>query len=126
MIKYPEVQKKVQQEILTTIGQSRHVRMSDKSNLPYTEAVTQELLRMTCIAPMALPHWISGDIEVNGMRLTKGTMVFPNLHRITRNPQAFPNPNEFYPERFLDTDGKYVKNELNIPFGIGKYVSNRY
>ena len=100
--------------------------MDDKSNLPYTEAVIQELLRMTCIAPLALPHWISGDIEVNGVRLTKGTMVFPNLHRITRNPQAFPNPNEFYPERFLDTDGKYVKNELNIPFGIGKYVSNRY
>ena len=99
--------------------------MDDKSNLPYTEAVIQELLRMTCIAPLALPHWISGDIEVNGVRLTKGTMVFPNLHRITRNPQAFPNPNEFYPERFLDTDGKYVKNELNIPFGIGKYVGNR-
>ena len=121
MIKYPEVQKKVQKEILTTIGQSRHVRMNDKSNLPYTEAVTQELLRMTCIAPMALPHWISGDIELNGMRLTKGTMVFPNLHRITRNPQAFPNPNEFLPERFLDSNGRYVKNELNIPFGIGKY-----
>ena len=95
--------------------------MDDKSNLPYTEAVTQELLRMTCIAPMALPHWISGDIEVNGMRLTKGTMVFPNLHRITRNPQAFPNPNEFLPERFLDSNGRYVKNELNIPFGIGRY-----
>ena len=121
MIKYPEVQKKVQKEILTTIGQSRHVRMNDKSNLPYTEAVIQELLRMTCLAPLALPHWISADMEVNGVRLTKGTMVFPNLHRITRNPQAFPNPNEFHPDRFLDSNGKYVKNELNIPFGIGRY-----
>ena len=121
MIKYPEVQKKVQNEILTTIGQSRHVRMSDKSNLPYTEAVIQELLRMTCLAPLALPHWISADMELNGVRLTKRTMVFPNLHRITRNPQAFPNPNEFHPERFLDSNGRYVKNELNIPFGIGRY-----
>ena len=45
MSKYPKVQKKVQQEILATIGQSRPIRMDDKPNLPYTEAVTQEILR---------------------------------------------------------------------------------
>ena len=45
MIKYPEVQKKVQREISSTIGQSRPIRMDDKTKLPYTEAVTQELLR---------------------------------------------------------------------------------
>jgi len=120
MSKYPKVQKKVQQEILATIGQSRPIRMDDKPNLPYTEAVTQEILRLTCIAPLAVPHYTTGDIDVGKYCIPKGTVVMPNLHRITRNPIAFKDPNTFNPERFLDSSGKYVKNDFNIPFGIGK------
>merc|ERR1719468_636202 len=52
--------------------------------------------------------------------IPKGTLIFPNLHRITRNPDAFQEPNDFKPERFLDEHGKYVKNEHNVPFSVGK------
>ncbi len=75
---------------------------------------------MTCIAPLALPHYVQGDIEVDKFVIPKGTLVMPNLHRVTRNPVAFPNPNDFKPDRFLNSDGKYVKNDFNIAFGIGE------
>ena len=45
MIKYPHIQKKVQEEIQNHVGNSRMVNMDDKINLPYTEAVVQEVLR---------------------------------------------------------------------------------
>ena len=75
---------------------------------------------MTCIAPLAIPHYITGDINVDGIHLPKGTLMMPNLHRITRNPKVFPDPNSFKPERFLDSNGQFMKNEHNIPFSIGK------
>ena len=95
--------------------------LDDKPNLPFTEAVIQEVLRITCIAPLGLPHCSTTEIILeNGYIIPKGTMIFPNLHRITRNSQIFNDPNLFQPERFIDKDGKYAKNEHNIPFSIGK------
>ena len=76
--------------------------MEDKPNLPFTEAVIQEILRISCIAPMGLPHNSTADIRLeNGYIIPKDTMIFPNLHRITRNSQVFEDPNAFKPERFL-------------------------
>ena len=45
MIKYPEIQSKVQAEIHDKVGLSRPVTMEDKINLPFTEAVIHEILR---------------------------------------------------------------------------------
>ena len=97
--------------------------LEDKPNLPFTEAVIQEILRISCIAPLGVPHSSTADIRLeNGYIIPKETMIFPNLHRITRNSQVFEDPNAFKPERFLDENGKYAKIEQNIPFSIGRYL----
>ena len=76
---------------------------------------------MTCIAPLGLPHAAQVDVQVGSHVIPKNTMIFPNLHRITRNPEIFPDPDQFKPERFLNADGtKFVKNDHNIVFSIGK------
>ena len=70
-----------------------------------------------------MPHSSTADIRLeNGYIILKKTMIFPNLHRITRNSQVFEDPNAFKPERFLDENGKYAKIEQNIPFSIGRYL----
>nr|AKH03502.1 cytochrome P450 3036B1 [Paracyclopina nana] len=120
MIKYPDIQRKVQNEIFKYVGKSRPVNLDDKPNLPFTEAVIQEVLRITCIGPLGIPHCAQTDIKVGNLWIPQGTSIMPNLHRITRNPAAFPEPNNFKPERFLDSQGKYCKIESNIPFSIGK------
>ena len=45
-----------------------------------------------------------------------------NLEYIMHDPNHFSNPMEFNPARFLDADGKFVKNERMVPFGIGKIL----
>jgi len=121
MIKYPDIQRRVQNEIFTQVGDTRLVKLEDKPNLPFTEAVIQEILRISCIAPLGVPHSSTADIRLeNGYIIPKETMIFPNLHRITRNSHVFQDPNTFKPERFLDENGKYAKIEQNIPFSIGK------
>ena len=81
----------------------------------------QEILRVSCIAPLALPHFALRDISLlNGKwKIPAGTTVLPNLFHIVNNPEVFPDPEKFNPDRFLDGDGKYVKNDHNIVFSIG-------
>ena len=45
MVRYPQVQTKVQQELDRVVGQNRHPSVKDKPNLPYTEAVLMEIQR---------------------------------------------------------------------------------
>ena len=51
-------------------------------------------------------------------------MIYPVLRYIMRDPDHWENPEEFNPERFLETnkEGKttLVKEERLIPFGLGK------
>ena len=80
---------------------------------------------MSCIAPLALPHYAQKGISLlNGKwKIPAGTTVLPNLFHIVNNPKEFPNPDQFIPDRFLDLNGKYVKNDHNIVFSIGKQRS---
>ena len=92
-----------------------------RPNLPITESVIQEILRASCIAPLGVPHYCEQDVSINSgkIKLPKGTTVFANLFHIVNNPDEFPEPEKFNPDRFLDENGKYVKHDHNILFGIG-------
>ncbi|XP_072039543.1 cytochrome P450 2C11-like [Amphiura filiformis] len=45
MLKYPDVQKRVHEEIDSVVGRDRLPKLSDKTNLPYTVAVIEEIQR---------------------------------------------------------------------------------
>uniref|UniRef100_T1IK16 Cytochrome P450 n=1 Tax=Strigamia maritima TaxID=126957 RepID=T1IK16_STRMM len=119
LIKYPEVQKKVQMEIDDVIGRDRYPSMSDQKLMPYTESTLLETTRIVTIAPLAAPHSVTEDTMINGYFIPKNSTVFPNLWGIHMDPEVFPEPEKFKPERFITTDNKVKKTpELN-PFGLG-------
>nr|XP_020447514.1 cytochrome P450 2U1 isoform X2 [Monopterus albus] len=60
--------------------------------------------------------------EFRGYTIPKGTVVFPNLWSVHRDPTVWDNPDSFNPARFLDDEGKLLKKECFIPFGIGRRV----
>jgi cytochrome P450 len=51
MALYPDVQKKAQAEIDSVIGPGRLPRLADRERLPYTEALTKEVMRWQVVAP---------------------------------------------------------------------------
>jgi len=122
MIKNPEMQRRVQSEIDSVCGKDRLPSLNDRGSLHYTEAVIHEISRFTAIVCLSIPHWVTDDIKTSDGRyhLPANTMIFPNLYHVMNNPEVFPNPRQFNPDRFIDTNGKFVKHEHNIVFGLGK------
>ena len=56
MMRHPDVQAKVREEIYQAIGKDRQPSLADKQKMPYTEATILEIQRMGNIAPFGLPH----------------------------------------------------------------------
>uniref|UniRef100_F6WLL2 Uncharacterized XB5952314 n=1 Tax=Xenopus tropicalis TaxID=8364 RepID=F6WLL2_XENTR len=119
MMKYPEIQKNVQNEIEKVIGQSRP-QIEHRKSMPYTDAVIHEIQRFGNIIPMNLPHATAQDVTFRGYFLPKGTYVIPLLTSVLYDQSHFEKPNEFYPQHFLDSEGNFVKNEAFLPFSAGK------
>ncbi|TRY65943.1 hypothetical protein DNTS_012347 [Danionella cerebrum] len=97
---YPDVQEKVQQEIERVVGSDRVPSLTDKGRLLYTEATILEVLRMTVVVPLSIPHMASE----------------------TTDPTVWDNPDDFNPSRFLDEQGKLLRKDCFIPFGLGRRV----
>lgn len=56
LLLYPEVQKKIQNEIDTIVGKDRVPELEDLSNMPYTEATIWEVLRRSNVIALGNAH----------------------------------------------------------------------
>ncbi|XP_072015409.1 cytochrome P450 2J4-like [Amphiura filiformis] len=122
MLEYPDVQKRVQEEIDSVVGRDRLPKLSDKPNLPYTEAVIHEIQRFASIVFMSVPRFTTSEVKFRGYTIPKGTHIVSNLYSVTRDPSICDEPDVFKPERFLGEDGQVKKIPEQIVFGAGKRV----
>ena len=116
----PDIMQRAQRVIEEVLGPSRMPSMKDKLHMPYIEAVLAEVQRMGDIVPLGVPHANTEDVFLRGYRIPKRTHFYPLLYATHRDPNIWQEPDRFNPERFLDGDGKFVKNEHLIPFSMGK------
>lgn len=119
MMKYPEIQRKVQSEIEKVIG-SAEPQVRHRKEMPYTDAVIHEIQRFGNIVPNNLPHATTQDVTFRGYLLPKGIYVIPLLTSVLYDKDHFVKADEFYPEHFLDSSGNFVRKEAFMPFSAGK------
>ncbi|KAF9244244.1 cytochrome P450 [Melanogaster broomeanus] len=118
----PKSKKRAQAEIDDVIGMDRLPNFDDRLSLPYVEAVLRETMRMYPIVPLAVPHATVSDDIFEGYFIPKGSTVVPNVWAMLRDPEIYPEPNSFKPERFFK-DGKLddEPSTSNIGYGFGRF-----
>ncbi|XP_030612298.1 cytochrome P450 2J6-like [Archocentrus centrarchus] len=122
MIYYPHIQERVQAEIDAVIGPSRQPSLSDRENMPYTDAVIHEIQRMANIVPLNVARMATKDTTVDKFTIPKGTMILATLDSVLHDESMWETPHSFNPQHFLDKDGKFRKRDAFLPFSAGKRV----
>nr|BAL05144.1 cytochrome P450 [Phanerodontia chrysosporium] len=118
MVKFPEVQKKAQEEIGRVIGNDRLPEIQDRDSLPYVNAIMKEIFRWQPIISM-LPRSVVQDDKYNGYFVPAGTYLLANIWAVLHDPEVYPEPEKFMPERHLKEG---VPNPLDVTFGFGRRV----
>ncbi|THU90793.1 cytochrome P450 [Dendrothele bispora CBS 962.96] len=117
---YPDVQAKAREELDRVLGPGKIPRLSDRGSLPYIEAVYRELMRWHPTVPMGVPHQSTEDIIYKGYLIPKGATLSANIWAMTHDPEQFPDPYRFIPERHLRDDGKFDNINSITAYGFGR------
>jgi len=118
--KNPEVQEKIVEEIKDNIG-SDDITHENISKLEYLEACIMETLR---INPPVTEHdrTCVNDCIVNGIKIKKGTLIKMPIYAAHYDPDFFPDPERYQPERFLKENSDDIIPYTWRPFGAGNRV----
>ncbi|KAJ5718425.1 benzoate 4-monooxygenase cytochrome P450, partial [Penicillium malachiteum] len=73
--------------------------------LPYLDAVIKETLRLYAPLPASEPRLLPVDTTIDGYLIPAGTVVSMSPYTLHRNPDVFPEPLKFKPERWLGQFG---------------------
>ncbi|CAE6496856.1 unnamed protein product [Rhizoctonia solani] len=125
MTLYPDVQAKAQSEItsyLQTHPHKRFITMDDKPNLPYINALIREVLRWHPVLTL-VGHRSNGEDDENVVvgektyRIPARTAVIANVWKIMHNPEVYPDPEMFVPERFMGDNPPPFPEDYAFGFG---------
>jgi cytochrome P450 len=94
-----------------------HEELDDGAEDAYLTATIQEVLRRRPVLPQAEPRLVMKPIEVGGWHYEPGVVLAANAWLVHHDPDIYPDPFAFRPERFLEEPpGTYTW----IPFGGGR------
>lgn len=114
---HPEVEQRLHAEV-DEVLQGRHPTPEDLPNLPYTDLIFQEVLRLYSPAWMFARHTVEDD-ELGGYHIPAGQMLMISPYVTHRLPQHWEDPERFDPERFTPERSKERHRFAYIPFGGG-------
>lgn len=116
----PQVQAKVHDEMDRVFGNDRQrdITSEDLKELKYLENCVKEALRLFPSVP-AFTRGIKEDMKIGDYTIPAGTTIVIVTTMLHRDPEVFPNPEEFDPDRFSLENAKGRHPYSYVPFSAG-------
>jgi cytochrome P450 len=114
----------VEENLIAELERVLHGRppsVADLPNLPYTEMIVREAMRLYPPAPGFAREPIE-DVTIGGYTVPKGSLVTVNTYALHRDARFFDAPNRFDPERFAPGWEDRIPRFAYLPFGGGPRV----
>lgn len=123
LAKKPSLMKKARDEVRNCIGNKGKVTESDIEHLHYLKMIIKETFRLHPPAPLLLPRESISHFKVNDYEIYPKTLIQVNAWAIGRDPLSWKDPEEFIPERFMDSPIEIRGQHFELlPFGSGRRV----
>ncbi|KAG2137952.1 cytochrome P450 [Suillus clintonianus] len=119
---FPEEQAKVQAELDMVIGRHRAPTFTDQESLPRLQAFISEALRWRPLAANGFPHRTTEDVIWENYCIPAGTTVFGNHWAISRDPEVYPDPDMFKPQRWINDQGRMREDLKFFVYGFGRRI----
>lgn len=87
--------------------------------MKYMDMVIDETLRMYPVV-VRVDRVASADYDYNGLKIKKGQMIIASIYAIHNDPDIYPEPEQFRPERFDEAQKKTRDNAAFMPFSLGQ------
>ncbi|KAJ4432902.1 hypothetical protein ANN_15158 [Periplaneta americana] len=125
---HPEIQERLREEIMGNLAKyNQEVTYDGINEMTYLDMVVSETLRLfpvigfldrVSIQDYQLPNSNGKGSSI----LPKGTTVYVPLFAYHKNPEYFPDPEKFDPDRFTEENKKMQSNYSYMPFGEGPRI----
>ncbi|XP_030585420.1 cytochrome P450 3A40-like [Archocentrus centrarchus] len=114
----PQVMKKLQEEVDATFPNNAPVQYQALMQMEYLDCVINESLRLYPIASR-LERVAKASVEINGFVIPKDMVVMVPTWPLHRDPEIWPEPEKFKPERFSKENKETINPYTYMPFGAG-------
>ncbi|MFD3922859.1 cytochrome P450 [Streptomyces sp. NPDC058595] len=112
----PDLERRLHEEVDQVVGDDV-LTVDHLGKLPYTGRLVQETLRL--YAPWLVTRQAISDVRLGDFTLPAGTDVIWSAYALHRDPDLYPDPLRFDPDRWLEERPQPPKGAF-IPFGSGK------
>ncbi|KAG1854460.1 cytochrome P450 [Suillus subalutaceus] len=119
---HTDAQARVQEELDSVVGRTRLPTFDDQEVLPQVTAFMLESMRWRPVSLGGFAHRATKDIVWKNYLIPAGATVIGNHWAIANDPEVFPEPQKFNPQRWIDDAGR-VRDDLRFfTFGFGRRV----
>ncbi|EFN72811.1 Cytochrome P450 4C1 [Camponotus floridanus] len=119
LAEHKDIQERVRVEVNTVMQENGgKLTMKALQNLSYLERFLKEALRLYPSVFLILRD-AAEDVKLHSYVVPAGTIIHPNIYGVNRDPNFWPNPEVFDPDRFLPENIRNRHPYSYLPFSAG-------